>query len=224
MSSTELQGVVFDVDGVLFDTERVSRPIWLEVAQEMGRPQVGEIYQEFIGRNRTDILQLIARRFGPDFPGEVYMRRCSAATQAYIEEHGVPLKPGVRELLSFLQQRGVPAALATSTGRERTERRLEMTGLAPFFQGIITGDQVVHSKPDPEIYLLACRCLGTDPTRTIAVEDSPNGIRSAHRAGMAVVMVPDLIAPTPELEEMLTCRCASLLELRDRLASRFSPA
>ena len=217
MSALELRGVVFDVDGVLFDTERLSQPIWLSVAREMGFPQVGAIYREFVGRNRTDILQLIARRFGADIPGEEYLRRCSAATQAFLEEHGVPLKPGVREILTFLRERGIPAALATSTGRERTQRRLEMTGLAPFFQAVVTGDQVVHSKPDPEIYLLACRSLGVRAEQALAVEDSPNGIRSACRAGMAVAMVPDLIPPSPELEEMLLLCCPSLTRLRSRL-------
>ena len=128
------------------------------------------------------------------------------------------MKPGVGEVLELLRSRGVPTALATSTGRPRTERRMEMTGLGPCFSAIITGDQVAHSKPDPEIYLMACRALGTTPERTVAVEDSRNGILSASRAGMRVAMVPDLLPPTPELEPLLWGRFDSLLQRRDRLA------
>ncbi|MCI8869991.1 MAG: HAD-IA family hydrolase [Lawsonibacter sp.] len=132
----------------------------------------------------------------------------------------MPLKPGVREILDFLRLQGIPAALATSTGRVRTLRRLELTGLGEYFQTVVTGDQVEHSKPDPEIYLLACRALDTPPGQTLAVEDSRNGILSAHAAGMPVVMVPDMIPPAPELEALLWRRCASLSELRDVLLSR----
>ena len=212
MSRFDLEGVVFDVDGVLFDTERLSQEIWNAVSTELGWPQVGRAYLEFVGQNRADILQKMLDLFGPDF-----LLTCSARSQERMEREGVPLKPGVREILEFLTARRVPAALATSTNRERTQRRMEMTGLRPCFSAVVTGDQVAHSKPDPEIYQLACRALGTTPSRTLAIEDSRNGILSAHAAGMPVVMVPDLIPPTPELERLLFRRCASLLEVRELL-------
>lgn len=195
MTRLEIQGIVFDVDGVLFDTERLTHQTWKTVSREMGWPQVGEAYLEFVGQNRTDIFRKMVELFGEEFPKETFMKVCSAYSQARMEREGVPMKPGVREILAFLKERGIPTALATSTGRPRTERRMEMTGLGPYFSAIITGDQVVHSKPDPEIYLLACQALGTDPKHTIAVEDSRNGILSASRAGMQVIMVPDMIPP-----------------------------
>ena len=217
MSRFDLEGVVFDVDGVLFDTERLSQEIWNAVSTELGWPQVGRAYLEFVGQNRADLLQKMLDLFGPDFPRETFLLTCSARSQERMEREGVPLKPGVREILEFLTARRVPAALATSTNRERTQRRMEMTGLRPCFSAVVTGDQVAHSKPDPEIYQLACRALGTTPSRTLAIEDSRNGILSAHAAGMPVVMVPDLIPPTPELERLLFRRCASLLEVRELL-------
>lgn len=220
MSRLSLQGVVFDVDGVLFDTERLTQQTWLTVGNQMGWPQVGEHYLEFVGQNRNDIHQKMLKLFGPEFPKEEFMKTCSSYSQARMEREGVPMKPGVRDILDFLKARNVPIALATSTGRERTLRRMEMTGLAPYFSAMITGDQVLHSKPDPEIYQIACRALGTDPAQTAAVEDSRNGILSASRAGMKVIMVPDMIPPTPELDALLFRRCTSLMEVRDFLAQQ----
>ena len=220
MSSLAIQGIVFDVDGVLFDTERLGRLSWRDVGREIGYPDAEASYLEFVGLNRTDAEAKMLRLFGPDFPCDYFMQLCSACTQARVEREGVPLKPGVESLLRFLKERGVPTALATSSGRRRTGRRLEMAGLTSYFSALVTGDQVVHGKPDPEIYLLACRALGTQPALTLAVEDSRNGILSASRAGMQVAMVPDLIPPSPELEPLLAVRRNSLDELRQWLAGR----
>lgn len=217
MSTLDLRGVVFDVDGVLFDTERLCREVWVTLSRELGWPQAGERYLEFVGQNRTDIREKMLRFWGPEFPMEQFLRTCSQRTQDRIEREGVPLKPGVEEILSFLRSRGIPMALATSTGRERTARRMELTGLGRYFQAMVTGDMIQHSKPHPEIYQLACRRLEISPEHALAVEDSRNGILSAHAAGMRVAMIPDLIPPTPELEAMLDCRCESLTALRERL-------
>ena len=217
MSGLPLDGVVFDVDGVLFDTERLTQKSWLSVSREMGRPQVGARYLEFVGQNRADILAKMLEFFGPEFDREQFLLTCSQRSQNRMEWEGVPLKPGVREILDFLREKNIPTALATSTNRDRTLRRMEMTGLTPYFSAMITGDQVEHSKPDPEIYLRACNALGAAPAPTLAGEDSRNGILSASAAGMPTVMIPDMIAPTPELEKLLFQRFDSLLELRDFL-------
>jgi HAD superfamily hydrolase (TIGR01509 family) len=152
-------------------------------------------------------------KFGSDFPAESFLAASSKRAMELMDQEGVPLKPGVREILEFLREHHVPTALATSTYRDRTLYRMERTGLAHYFQSMTTGDQVSHSKPDPEIYLLACQRLGTPPAETLAVEDSRNGILSASAAGMPVVMVPDLIPPTPDLEALLVGRFDSLNDL-----------
>ena len=220
MSGGTIQGVVFDVDGVLFDTERLGRLSWQTVGRELGYPHAADHYLEFVGLNRTDAEAKMLSLFGPDFPCDYFMRMCSSCTQSFIERDGVPLKPGVGEILSFLRERDIPTALATSSGRKRTARRMEMAGLTSFFSAFITGDQVVHGKPDPEIYLLACRALGLPPEHALAIEDSRNGILSASRAGMQVMMVPDLIPPAPELTALLTACCLNLQAARDWLACR----
>lgn len=221
MTKLPIEGVVFDVDGVLFDTERLMHQIWHEVGAKMGWPQPGQDYLEFVGNGRSVIFEKMLAFYGPDFPKEDFLTTCSQTLQDRVERDGVPLKPGVREILEFLNQKNIPIAIATSTAMRRTGKRMELTGLSPYFSAMITGDQVTHGKPDPEIYLLACKALGTDPTRTLAVEDSRNGILSASAAGMPTVMIPDMIPPTPELEALLWRRCDSLLELNDLLRSMF---
>lgn len=211
------EGVVFDVDGVLFNTERLMHQIWHEVGAEMGWPQPGRDYLEFVGNGRSVIFEKMLAFYGPDFPKEEFLTTCSQTLQDRVEQFGVPLKPGVREMLDFLKQQNIPMAIATSTAMRRTGKRMELTGLAPYFTAMITGDQVTHGKPDPEIYLLACNALGTDPSRTLAVEDSRNGILSASAARMPTVMIPDMIPPTPELEALLWNRFDSLSDLQKAL-------
>lgn len=211
MSSFLFRGVVFDVDGVLFDSERLMHQVWKEVGAEMGWPQPGEDYLEFVGNGRSIIYDKMLSFYGSDFPKEEFLQRCSQRLQEQMEQNGVPLKPGVRTLLDFLQSRGIPMALATSTAMVRTRPRMELAGLTGYFQAMITGDQIQNGKPHPDIYLAACKALDTDPKSTLAVEDSRNGILSASAAGMPVAMVPDMIPPTAELEALLW-RCFSSLD------------
>lgn len=222
MSALELSAVLFDMDGTLFDTERLSLETWLAVGQEHGWTQVTERYPELIGQNRESIRAKMRSWLGADFPVEEFLRTCSSRTNARIEREGVPLKKGAGEILALLAQRGVPMALATSTGRERTMRRMELSGLGKYFSVITAGDQVVHGKPDPEIYLTSCRALGVSPRQALAVEDSPNGVRAALAAGIPTVWVPDLLPLPPEVEAQLFRTCHDLLELRDYL-SRILP-
>ena len=217
MGELSFSGVVFDVDGVLFDTERLHRSVWAEVAPKFNCAHVVDHYLEFVGRTRADGKVLITQLTHPDFPVDEFFEHTTRRCLERMAEEGVPVKPGVREVLDLLTRRGIPIALATSTYRERTLMRLEAAGLTGYFRSVTTGDQVTHGKPDPEIYLTACRALGTDPARTLAVEDSRNGILAAHAAGMNVVMVPDLVPCTPDLEALLFGKFASLLELRDYL-------
>ena len=217
MSRFPFQGVVFDADGTLFDTEQLARAVWLSVAREWGAAAIEAHYMELIGRNREGIVSLLRSVCPPGFPLEEFLLTCSQRSRARMEREGVPLKEGAREILAFLAQRNIPVALATSSGAATTRYKLERTGVDRYFRAVVTGDMVSHSKPHPEIYQNACSLLAIDPARALAMEDSPNGILSAHAAGMAVAMVPDLIPPTPELEALLWGRFDSLTALREYL-------
>lgn len=214
MSGFSLKSAVFDMDGTLLDTERLVRRVWVEQSAGMGWPQVGQQYMEFVGRNHDDILRRMEALFGPAFPGEDFLLACARREHTVIEAEGVPMKPGARELLAFLQARGIPIALATSTDGARTFHRIDRAGLRPFFRAVVTGDDVSRSKPDPEVFLTACARLGADPSSTLAVEDSPTGVKSALAAGTRVAIVPDLIPPTPELEALAWKKFDTLLELK----------
>ena len=217
MGGLSFDGVVFDADGTLFDTENLMYEVWVEVGEEMNFPYPGREYLDYVGLNRAAVLALMKERYGDGFDGAEFMVRCVARLSERIEREGVPLKPGVREILSFLQARNIPVGLATSTHRVRTDRRLELCGLTDYFQAVTTGDEVTKGKPDPEIYLTTCGKLGLDPTCCLAVEDSKNGILSARAAGMSVAMIPDMIPPSEELLAQVWRRFDSLSDLQNCL-------
>ncbi len=221
MRLPQLDGVIFDADGTLFDTERLAYTVWTAVSREMNAPYIPQHYMELVGRNHHGIVAALQQICPPDFPLDDFLTLCSQRCRAKLIQEGVPLKKGAREILEFLHQRNIPVALATSSGAQTTRLKLEDAHFTSYFHAVITGDMVTHSKPDPEIYRLACQALHLDPTRTLGVEDSKNGILSAHAAGMYPVMIPDLIPPPSEVESLLFRTFHSLLDLRDFLTQIF---
>ena len=218
MGGLTFQAVVFDADGTLFDTEEAMKQVWIQVGDELGFSKPAEDYLEFIGLNRAALLSLMAEKYGSAFDAGNFMNRCADGLHRYIEENGLPLKPGAREILDFFHRQNIPMALATSTHRVRTDRRLELSQLGHYFQVTVTGNEVAQGKPHPEIYQTACEKLGIPPADCLAVEDSKNGILSAHAAGLSVSMIPDMIPPTKELEKLLYGCFPSLLHLMQHLS------
>ena len=207
-----MKAVVFDMDGVLFDTERLSTESWMRVAGKREIPGMEEVVTGCIGRNARDTREFVLEHLGQDFDYEGFMEEASVWFHERIEEDGVPLMEGVERILCYLTHNGYKVGLATSTRYESVMDCLKRAGLVDYFSVIVTGDMVEHSKPQPDIYLLACKKLGVDPAETYAVEDSYNGIRSAHAAGMKAVMIPDLLPPTEEMRELSCLICENLTE------------
>ena len=207
-----MKAVVFDMDGVLFDTERLCMDGYAQVAKKCGLPNVEVVARQCIGRNRKDSKQLFLDHYGQGFDYDEFRGAVSAWVKTRIRLHGLPLKPGVEKVLEYLKQNGVPLGLASSTSYRSVLDHLREAGLLEYFRVIVTGDMIENSKPEPDIYLLACRKLDVDPTDTYAIEDSPNGIRAAYRAGMLPIMVPDMIAPDDEMRRLSVRICSDLTE------------
>lgn len=214
-----IESVVFDMDGILFDTERVGSEVWNRVGREMGLEDIGYAVTACVGLNSRDTKDFFLNRYGLEFPYEEFRKRSSLMFHSIIESEGLPIKPGVFELLNYLQDNNYRIALATSTGRDNVLKYLENAEITHYFQAIVTGDMVTHGKPDPEIYLTACKELDSCPESCIAVEDSPNGLKSAYQAGMKPVMVPDLIQPDEALKKLLYGKFDSLIEVKKYLQS-----
>lgn len=215
-----VKAVIFDMDGVLIDSERVCCECWEEVSRDMKLGDLSEGVMGCIGLNRNDSMSLMQRLYGEDFPYEECHVAVNERIKQKFREEGIPIKEGVQELFDYLKAKDYVIGLASSTGKKSVVAEMEQIGLIHYFQAIVTGDMVEHSKPNPDIYLKACKELGVEPEEAIAIEDSLNGIRAAYHAGMKPIMVPDLIAPTPEIEEMLYAKFDSLLEVRDYLKKK----
>jgi len=197
-----IEAVLFDMDGLMFDTERMYQKAWLQAGRQMGVPMEPEIVDRLRGRNREGCARVCREAFGEDFDFDAMRTACRALMARWIEEDGLPVKPGLYELLAELERRGIPAVLATSTTRDSAWGHLQRAKVDRYFLGAVCGDEVSHSKPDPEVFLKAAALAGRDPARCMVLEDSPAGVRAGAAAGCFTVMVPDLTAPDEELKKL----------------------
>ena len=211
------KAIVFDMDGVLFDTEALCKKSWDKIARDHNITDMESVFMQCVGTNANDTRTLVLNHYGQDFPYDDFCRETSKWFREWIDENGMPMKPGVRELLVYLKEEGYQIGLASSTHREAILHHLESSGIVEYFSVIVGGDMVEHSKPRPDIYLMACKQLGVSPDEACAIEDSPNGIRAAHAAGMTPFMVPDLIAPDEEMRTLSFRIFKDLTEVKDFL-------
>lgn len=209
----QYQAVVFDMDGVIFDTERLVIEFWKEVAKKHNIPNVEHTCIQCLGTNRVRTREIFLENYGADFPFDPYRAEVTELFNTHYKGVPLPTKPGVRELLSFLQEQDIKVGLASSTAQHLVRDEIGTAGLLPYFQTLVCGDMVEHSKPAPDIFLKACEILNADPTKSIAIEDSFNGIRSAHCAGMTPIMVPDQVQPTDEIRTLAFHVMPSLLDV-----------
>ena len=212
----DIKAIIFDMDGVILDSETICDKTWKITQDEMDVTTDKDYINMCRGTNHNDTLQILRNVFGADFDSEAFLKRATVLFKMYEETDGIPLMPYARQILEYLKPK-YRLALASSTSGGAVERQLTNAGVIDFFETRTTGEMVEHSKPDPEIYLMACRSLGLEPEECAAVEDSPNGIKSAASAGLKVIMVPDKIAPTPQIEALCWKICPTLKSLEEFL-------
>lgn len=196
-----IRTVIFDMDGLMFDTERLYMRALLEyVGPATGVDFPMEGILRTLGCNHRDFVALFPKLFGTGVTPERCTEMVSEWMRREIETHGMPVKPGLYALLDALQSNGVRMALATGTARPIATVYLDMTDTRKYFDVMVCGDQVTRGKPDPEIFHLACDALHGTPQTTAVFEDSVNGLKAAHAGGFFSVCVPDLVDPLPMLD------------------------
>ena len=208
-----LKAVIFDMDGLMFDTEALNAAAWKVAGQLHGFDITDEVIRGHIGTNLQTTKMLMQNHFGPQFDFDAVRADRISHSMRYIEENGTPLKPGLRELLAYLNKNTIKTAIGTSTGEQFARFYLERAGLGHEFDVIVCGDNVKKGKPEPDIFLAALSGLGVLRDECLVLEDSYNGITAAHRSGIRCVMIPDLLPPTPEIERLLFRKAGSLTDV-----------
>ena len=199
---SELRAVIFDMDGLLLDSERIALSTFVDACREFGFDPDVEVYYKCIGGNDVRTKRILTEGYGERFPFDDINKLWHATYEEEAACRPFPLKQGALDLLRALEAKHVRKAVVTSTRRESASRKLLNAGLLSFFEFIVGGDEISKSKPDPEIYLTACRRLGEDPEDCLALEDSDNGVLSAFAAGLMVIQVPDLLQPSPQVKTL----------------------
>ena len=193
--------VIFDMDGVLFDTETIALRCWGESAKTLGLDGWRELYPQCIGITQPKTKALWVEHWGEE-NAAAFGQEILAVYDREYAGRPVPQKPGAAEIIEALSRRGIPIAVASSTPEARVRQHLTEAGFLPRFDAVIGGDRLQRSKPAPDIFLLAAEALGAEPERCFVIEDSFNGIRAAHAAQMRPIMVPDMLPPTEEIAAM----------------------
>lgn len=213
------KAVVFDMDGVIFDSERLVIECWKVVADKYGIDDIEEACYECLGVNRIETKEKFLHRYGKEFPYDLYKDEMSRLYHDLYDDGRLPMKVGVTELLQYLKENKVKVALASSTRSQVVEQELQDAGILDYFQVVVGGDMVERSKPQPDIFLKACEELGVAPSEAFAIEDSYNGIRAAAAGNLRALMVPDLMPPTQEMQERSEAIFETLLDVKVYLSN-----
>lgn len=208
-----VKAVIFDLDGTLIDTEKIYSIVWPKAIAALGYEMTHEQYLSIRSLGRPFAPQRYKGWYGEEFDYDKARNVRKGLFEAYEKEHGIQGKPGAVELLTHLHSKGIITAIATATDPERANRYLEKVGLNGYFDRIISATMVDEGKPSPKVYQYAVAKLGLAPDECVAVEDAPNGIESAYKAGCRVIMVPDLSEPDDTINHMLTACVRRLDEI-----------
>ncbi len=211
--------VIFDMDGLMLDSERIIRECLAQSAADLGAEVEPEYWLGMVGRDDATCRQMLRTRIG-DSDAEALLAHSYALYDAILQDRGIPRRPGIGELLELLAARGIPRAVATSSLRERALHKLRMAGLLDYFDTVCTASDVARPKPAPDVYLLAAGRLQVAPAACLVLEDSPTGVRAALAAGMTAIQVPDMLAPDAEVRALGHRIVTSLADAQRLLEAR----
>ena len=196
-----IKSIIFDMDGVLLDSETICDIAWKRVAEDYKLENIMDAINECRGTNITDTYEILRKHYGKSFPAEDFCNKMSDYFHEIEFSSGIPLKFYAKEILEYLSDKYY-LSLASSTKGTSVKRQLSNCGIFDYFKTVTTGEMIQHSKPNPEIYLLACERSGFSPLECIAVEDSFNGIKSANSAGIKTIMIPDTVQPDENIKKL----------------------
>lgn len=212
-----IDGVIFDMDGTMFDTERMWATFWEPALAALGLPYREGLAEAARGTAGVTTRNVVRQFYGPDCDAEAIVDSLHRVADEVFFSAPVPKKPGLDALLAWLKARHIPMAVASSSREAMIRHNLDVWGLTQDFTTIVSGQHVAHSKPDPEIFLLTAQKLDVEPSRCLVLEDSYNGVRAGATGGFVTVMVPDLVPADDEMKRLYTMECASLEEVLEKL-------
>lgn len=210
---------IFDMDGLMFDTERICIKAWDYAGEKIGVGKAGYMVYKTLGMNIVAANKVWNEEFGDKYNEEELTKYTDGYIKKYYAVNTVPMKYGLYELLDYLRDKNCNMMVATSSSRWRVEELLKSAGVSNYFVDIICGDMIENSKPAPDIYLKACETLGAAPEDCFALEDSKNGLLAAYRAGCKPVMIPDLWQPDEETLKIIVARYDNLKQVKDAVAN-----
>ncbi|MDK2807498.1 MAG: hypothetical protein PWP24_229 [Clostridiales bacterium] len=216
-----IEAVVFDMDGLLIDSEYITFLAYQKVSKDKGITFDMDFYRTLLGRNADTVKKRLETYMGTRELAEETMETVLQIVEKRIETQGIPLKRGAAELIAYLKGQGIKMAVATSSNRSRATVALTKCAILQYFDVVVCGNEVTKSKPDPEIFLTAIKRLGTDSVHTIVLEDSENGIIGAHAGGIPCIHVPDLQEPSKIIKDRADYVAKDLLEVKAYMASRY---
>ena len=212
-ASRPIRGILFDMDGLVLDSEALYTRFWREAANTLGFPMTVEQSWGMRSLGKKLGQPYLESLFGPTVDYTTLRCKRIELMDAYVAEYGIAPKPGIYELLDYMEANGIAAAIASSSPMEFIEQHLSAVNLLHRFQKLCSGHAIPNGKPAPDIYLLAAKELGLQPEECLALEDSPTGILSAYRAGCLPVMIPDLDQPNDDTKKLLYARADSLSDV-----------
>ena len=210
-----VRGVIFDMDGLMFDTERLATVLWNQVGDELRIDMTEEFLDSFRGQNPTAIRNAFLQRFGREFDFDGCMGRKDELQHRYIEEKGVPLKEGLPELLEYLKGQDIRMAVATSTQQSLAEKMLKIAGVYEYFDAVAYGNKVKRSKPFPDIFQKAAEDLGVPMRECLVLEDSISGVQAGKAAGGYIINIPDVVVVPEAVKDGITAELRSLRDVID---------